>query len=153
MSLYSNNILHKSLILELTLVYFTASHITSESTCAAAMHWSADSLLLNWAKAQPGKNSMKWTWVRKQCVQLCCDRLTFWMFCFWMDNNLYIVKFSKLQKNLLKFLLLCVKRKVPWKEMSKIKWIHVLIFFFNIETCLRLLHYNYNEQLCSCFYR
>lgn len=64
------------------------------------------------------------------------------MFRVWLDNNLYIVKFSKLQENLLKFLLLCVKRQVPWKETSKIKWAHVMTIVFSIEICLRLL------QLC-----
>jgi len=31
--------------------------LTSASTWAAAMHFSADSLLLNWANAQPGENT------------------------------------------------------------------------------------------------
>lgn len=71
MSLHSNNMPHKTrLTLQFTVVYSASSHITSESTCAAAMHWSADSLLLNWAKAQPGEEKA-WSepvWVRKQGV-------------------------------------------------------------------------------------
>lgn len=56
--------------------------------------------------------------VRKQCASLRCDQLTFWVFRFWLHNNLYIFNFSKPQENLLKILLLCVKRQVPWTEMN-----------------------------------
>lgn len=74
------------------------------------------------------------------------------MFCFWLDDNLYILKFSKLQENLFKFLLLCVKRQVPWPEnkfnqMSArvdsffltVKYVHDCYISTTMHNCIFLL--------------
>lgn len=90
------------------------------------MHFSAASLVLNWANAHPADTTNPKSLVqtifkntKKKSASLKLFWQTLWMFCVWVDNDLYVVKLSILYEYFFKTIFLCVKGQVPASDKTK----------------------------------